>query len=123
MHAASIETPMIAAVLLIATPVTALAGPLETGWRGVPVCELLREDERLRVLRCTFAPGVGHERHQHPRHFGYALSGGRMRITDSGGEREVDIAPGSSFSSDGIDWHEVLNTGTTSVQYLIVEPR
>ena len=99
-----------------------LPDPLEAGWRGEPVCEKLHEDSEQRVLRCSFPPGVGHERHYHPRHFGYALAGGRMRITDSKGIREVDLATGSSFTSPGVAWHEVLNVGDTTVVYLIVEP-
>jgi hypothetical protein len=31
------------------------------GWQGERVCEQLHEDAPIRVLRCTFAPGVGHE--------------------------------------------------------------
>ncbi|MEM9057166.1 MAG: cupin domain-containing protein [Pseudomonadota bacterium] len=100
-----------------------LPDPLTAGWNGKPVCEVLHEDDAQRVLRCTFPPGVGHERHFHPRHFGYALSGGRMRIVDARGTREVDLPTGSSFASDGVEWHEVLNVGTTTVSYLIVEPR
>lgn len=100
-----------------------LPDPLAAGWRGAPVCERLHEDDALRVLRCTFPPGAGHERHAHPRHFGYALSGGRMRITDAGGTREVELATGSSFTSDGVAWHEVANVGETTVVYLLVEPR
>ena len=112
---------MLAAFLLaLATP---LPDPLAAGWQGSSVCEKLHEDAHQRVLRCTFPPGVGHERHFHPRHFGYALSGGRMRITDQKGTREVDIATGSSFASDGVAWHEALNVGDTQVQYLMVEPR
>jgi hypothetical protein len=103
--------------------VTPLPDPLAAGWLGKPVCEKLREDEHLRVLRCTFAPGVGHERHHHARHFGYALSGGRVRIKDARGVRDVDIATGSSFASDGIEWHEIANIGPTVIQYLIVEPK
>jgi Zn-dependent protease with chaperone function len=99
----------------------ALPDALEAGWRGTPVCERLHQQEGWRVLRCRFEPGVGHERHFHGRHFGYALSGGRVRITDAAGTREVDLATGSSFSSDGVPWHEVLNVGTTPVVYLIVE--
>ena len=102
---------------------TALPDPLEAGWNGKPVCEKLREDDDHRILRCTFPPGVGHERHYHEKHFGYALSGGRMQITDAGGVREVDLPTGSSYSSDGTEWHEVLNVGETTVTYLIVEPR
>ena len=36
-----------------------------------------------RILRRSFPPSIGHERHYHPRHFGYAIAGGRMQITDS----------------------------------------
>jgi quercetin dioxygenase-like cupin family protein len=100
-----------------------LPDPLAAGWRGAPVCERLHEDDALRVLRCAFPPGVGHERHAHPRHFGYALAGGRMRITDERGTREVELATGSSFASDGVGWHEVENVGETTVVYLLVEPR
>ncbi len=99
-----------------------LPDPLAAGWKGKPVCEKLHEDEANRILRCTFPPGVGHERHFHARHFGYAISGGRARITDSNGTREVDLESGSSFASDGVEWHEVLNVGETTIIYLIVEP-
>jgi hypothetical protein len=52
------------------------------GWQGERVCEQLHDDVSVRVLRCTFAPGVGHEMHYHPPHFGYVLSGESvMRIT------------------------------------------
>jgi len=100
-----------------------LPDPLTAGWRGTPVCESLHEDRRLRVLRCTFPPGVGHERHVHSRHFGYALAGGRVRVTDARGTREVELQTGSSFASDGAAWHEIVNIGETTVAYLIVEPR
>ena len=101
----------------------ALPDPLEAGWNGVPVCEKLYEDLDHRILRCLFAPSVGHERHFHNRHFGYAVAGGRMQITDSGGTREVDLATGSSFASDGVAWHQVLNIGDSTVVYLIIEPK
>ena len=103
--------------------VTPLPDPLAAGWQGKPVCEKLREDERLRVLRCTFAPGTGHERHFHARHFGYALSGGRAEIKDPRGIREVDLATGSHFTSEVVEWHEMRNVGSTVIQYLIVEPK
>lgn len=101
----------------------ALPDPLAAGWNGQAVCEQLALTERQRVLKCTFPPGVGHEKHYHVPHFGYALSGGRMRLNDARGTRDVELATGSHFTSEGTDWHEVLNIGTTTVQYLIVEPR
>ena len=114
---------MVPALLLAIAAGTALPDPLAVGWQGKPVCEKLQDDMRLRVLRCTFPPGAGHELHFHARHFGYALQGGRMQITDAKGTRTVDLKPGTSFASDGIAWHEVLNVGATTVQYLIVEPK
>lgn len=100
-----------------------LPDPLQAGWKGKPVCERLLEDDRQRVLRCSFAPGVGHERHRHRPHFGYALAGGRMRITTAEGVREASLETGSTFTSRGIAWHEVLNIGDSTVQYLIVETK
>lgn len=102
-----------------ATP--SLPDPLQAGWQGEAVCELLHEDSSQRILLCTFAPGVGHERHFHIAHFGYAIMGGRMQITDESGIREVDVPTGSNFTSDGVAWHEVLNVGETTGIYLIVE--
>lgn len=97
--------------------------PLQAGWKGKPVCERLLEDDSQRIPRCTFPPGGGHDLHVHRPHFGYAISGGRMRITDANGVREAAIATGSTFTSTGVHWHEVLNVGDTTVQYLIVESK
>ena len=110
-------------ILAAGSAVAELPDPLAAGWKGEPVCEKLHETDELRILRCTFPPGVGHERHYHPRHFGYALSGGTMRITDARGTREADLASGSYFSSAGIEWHEGLNVGDTTVSYLMIEPK
>lgn len=99
-----------------------LPDPLAAGWNGENVCELLHKDADQRILRCTFKPAVGHERHYHDRNFGYVLAGGRMSITDASGTREVDLVAGSSFVSAGLEWHEVLNVGETTVVYLVVEP-
>ena len=112
-------------MLLIGTGLSAdspLPDPLQAGWEGESVCEKLHEDSKQRVLRCTFPPGVGHERHYHRPHFGYALSGGKVRITDANGVREVELATGSSYTSAGVEWHEIQNIGDTTIAYLIVEP-
>ena len=100
-----------------------LPDPLEAGWNGVPVCEKLHEDADHRILRCTFPPGVGHERHYHPKHFGYAIAGGRVRITDADGTRQLSLETGSSYSSDAVAWHEIENIGDSTIVYLIVEPK
>jgi len=101
----------------------ALQDPLEAGWKGDKVCALLRETDDLRVLKCTFPPGVGHERHFHAKHFGYVLAGGKMRVTDKTGAIERELATGDTWNSDGVEWHEAENIGDTTAVYLIVEPK
>ena len=98
-----------------------LPSAIEAGWDGKPVCELLHLAPHSRTLRCTFPPGGGHVRHFHPAHFGYALSGGTMELTDAGGVRIAKIATGAHYESDGTAWHSVRNVGDTTVTYLIVE--
>jgi quercetin dioxygenase-like cupin family protein len=98
-----------------------LLDPLEAGWQGEAVCEVLKDNKELRVLKCTFEPGVGHERHYHNPHFGYTLAGGKFKITDTTGTREVDVPTGYSFSKDEITSHEVLNIGETTAVFLIME--
>jgi len=110
-------------MIAITTLAGALPDPVAAGWQGRSVCEVLREDDQVRIFRCAFPPGVGHERHFHPRHFGYALSGGTMRITSGAGTRQVTLVTGSYFSSEGIDWHEVVNIGDSVVSYLMIEPK
>jgi quercetin dioxygenase-like cupin family protein len=100
-----------------------LPDPLAAGWEGKAVCELVSEDDKLRVLRCTFAPGVGHEKHYHSANFGYIIAGSLFRIRDTTGVREIDLVTGGSFTSEGTNWHEVLNIGDSTAVFLIIEPK
>ena len=113
---------VVAASHWVSVHAESLPDPLAAGWQGRQVCEKLHESSDIRVLRCTFEPGIGHERHFHALHYGYAISGGTMQITDGKGTRTVELQTGSDFYSDGVDWHNVINVGETTVQYLIVEP-
>lgn len=101
----------------------ALPDPLAAGWKGGKTCEMLRENGSMRALRCVFPPGHGHEKHVHAAHFGYVEKGGRMRLTDAKGVREVDLDDGDSWWSDEVDWHEAVNIGETTAIYVIVEPK
>jgi len=100
-----------------------LPDPLQAGWNNNPVCELLEDNKNIRVLRCTFEPGVGHEKHYHNRHFGYAISGSEFRITDTTGTREVNFPTNGHFYSEGTEWHEALNIGDSTAIFLIIEPK
>jgi beta-alanine degradation protein BauB len=99
-----------------------LPDALEAGWKGQKTCEQLAEYEQVRVLRCTFPPGVGHERHAHPGgEFGYVLSGGKWQGTDAKGTEVFEEKTGDHFVSGPIEWHEGVNVGDTTLSYLIVE--
>lgn len=96
----------------------------DAGWQGKETCDLVYQTESVRVGKCVFPPGIGHEKHFHYPHFGYVLEGGKLRITDADGEvSEVQTTTGGSWSSDKITVHEALNIGETTTSYLIVEPR
>lgn len=98
-----------------------LPDPLQAGWNNQSVCEVLEDNNELRVLKCTFAPNVGHEKHYHNPHFGYTLAGSTFRITDTTGTREVNVPTGYSFSKTEISQHEVLNIGDSTAVFLIME--
>lgn len=100
-----------------------LPDPLKAGWEGEKVCKVLKDNSSIRVLECTFPPGVGHERHFHAKHFGYTLKGSKFKITDHKGTREVDVPTGYDFFNEGIEWHEVLNVGDSTAVFLIIEPK
>ena len=97
---------------------------LGAGWAGERVCEVMQEDAQMRVLRCTFPPGVGHEMHYHPPHFGYVLEGNSvMRITTAARVVDRPVRAGTSFSNDAEIQHAALNVGTETTRYLIVEKK
>lgn len=113
------------ATVSAATPFDgALPMALCAGWQGEKACELLSEDDRVRVLRCTFAPGQGHEPHYHPPHFGYILEGESvMRTTTAAGPVERPLKAGAHFGSDVETRHTALNVGSQTMRYLIVEKK
>lgn len=98
-----------------------LPDPLEAGWKGKSVCEVLEDNKVLRVLKCTFHPKIGHELHYHLPHFGYTLVGSKFKIKDADGVREVNVPTGYSFSKNELTTHEVLNIGDSTAIFLIME--
>lgn len=100
-----------------------LPDPLEAGWNGEKVCEIMEENDQMRVLKCTFPPGHGHDRHYHRPHWGYAIAGSTFEIKDTAGIRTVVLHTGSDFYSSGVDWHEVRNVGDSTAVYIIVESK
>jgi mannose-6-phosphate isomerase-like protein (cupin superfamily) len=119
-------TAVVALAALLAAPAARadeVPDALSVEWNGHHPCEKLDEDAYIRVLRCTFKPGDVHVRHSHPASFGCAISGGHGQVVDSKGTREVETKDGQCFTNPPIPWHEFTNTGTTTIQYIIVEKK
>jgi quercetin dioxygenase-like cupin family protein len=127
--------PPLAAFLVVLQPVMAsepelqepgqqsLSHAFDTGWKGEETCKVLFEDQAVRVGRCIFPPGSGHEKHYHHPHFGYVLEGGMLLIQDDRGERKVTTESGSTWSTTSNTVHQAQNIGDTTTSYLIVEPK
>lgn len=109
------------APLTLAGETPELPHAFNAGWQGEDTCELIFEDAAMRVARCVFPPGIGHEKHYHEPHFGYVLEGGTLRIEDSSGVREVSPQTGGSWSTSERTIHEAVNIGDSTTSYLIVE--
>ena len=123
-RAALAAAVLIGACVSASAQVAPLPMALCAGWQGERVCEVLREDAQIRVLRCTFPPGVGHEPHYHPPHVGYVLEGNStMRITTADGVVDRPVRAGTSFSNDAEIEHAALNVGSETTRYLIIEKK
>ena len=120
---AALLTAVLAAPVLATDPPAGLPHAFDAGWQGQQTCERLYETAEVRVGKCSFPPGVGHERHYHNPHFGYVLAGGTLRIESAAGEVVVTTVAGDTWSTDAQTVHEAVNIGDTTTEYLIVEPR
>jgi quercetin dioxygenase-like cupin family protein len=119
-------------ILMLIVSAAASAAPAEqdptlphafdAGWAGQKTCTVLFEDESVRVGRCVFPPGIGHEKHYHNPHFGYVLEGSTLRIVDHRGERTITTEAGGTWSTGAVTVHEAVNIGDVTTSYLIVEP-
>lgn len=104
-------------------PLKTLPDPLEAGWDGKKVCAILSETKSQRVLKCTFPPNVGHEKHYHKPHFGYTVAGSTFQISDEAGTRNVPVKTGTHWSKKELSVHHVLNTGDSTAVFLIIEAK
>lgn len=100
-----------------------LPDTIEAGWKGEPVCEVLYEDEQIRTGTCTYPPGVGQDRHTHGPYFTYVVSGGTLEVTSERGTFQSTSITGNSGKSNGVNWHELVNVGETTIKFLFVETK
>ena len=103
---------------------------LAAGAAGVMLCvalpaaaddKVIFENDRVRVLEVSYAPGATHEMHSHPDHVIYALGDAKVRMTgEDGKSAEVEIKKGGTRWQPAVT-HKTENIGTTTLSVVLVE--
>jgi quercetin dioxygenase-like cupin family protein len=85
------------------------------------VYTVIFENERVRLLQVTMAPGATSAQHSHPDYLVYALSDATVRLADESGQAgEVLIKKGDVLWRDA-EVHSAENTGTVTFSGLFFE--
>jgi quercetin dioxygenase-like cupin family protein len=83
--------------------------------------KVLLDNDQVRVLQVEFAPGEVTAWHQHPNHVIYALTDGKLEITDKGKPANVlNIKAGDTMYLPAVT-HMAKNLGTTTVKLVVTE--
>lgn len=84
--------------------------------------KVLVENEHVRVIQDTLAPGETEAMHTHPAGWYYVTMPGTMKITRPGGKTEIWNAKAGEQAWMGPDPpHMSENTGKSTIQYVLVE--
>ena len=84
--------------------------------------KVLLDNDKVRVIEMTLAPGRKEPVHTHPANFAYVLTPGKVRVAYVGGESaEMDAAAGQVIWSDPEPPHTLENLGTKPVKAVLVE--
>lgn len=83
--------------------------------------KVLLENEKIRVIQLELAPGEVVPWHSHPDHFVYALTDGKLEITDKGKEPVVaEIKAGEAMYLIATT-HMAKNIGDATVKLVVTE--
>src|SRR6266850_3889078 len=85
-------------------------------------CKVLLENEYVRVLEYTIAPGEKANPHTHPPKSYYVIEGGTLRVYPATGEPfDAEERKGTIEWGDYVGKHHAENIGTTTVKLLVTE--
>ncbi|WP_214227844.1 cupin domain-containing protein [Pedobacter sp. B4-66] len=83
--------------------------------------KVLLENDKIRVMQVELAPGDITPWHSHPDHFVYALTDGKMEITDKGKQPVViEIKAGEAMYLTATT-HMAKNIGETTLKMVVTE--
>lgn len=86
------------------------------------IYKMLLDNDKVRISEITFKPGDKAAMHTHPYpHAVYIIEGGQLTITKlDGTSTVVDAKPGDVMWM-GVETHEGVNTGTTTLRGTVTE--
>ncbi len=83
--------------------------------------KVILENDKIRVMQVEIAPGDSVPWHSHPDHFVYALTDGKLEITDKGKEPVVaEIKAGEAMYLVATT-HKAKNIGETTLKMVVTE--
>lgn len=83
--------------------------------------KVLIDNDKVRVIEIEFAAGETGPWHNHPDHVAYALTDGKLEITDKGKTGVVyDIKAGDALFIPSVT-HMAKNTGTNTIKMVVTE--
>ncbi len=99
-------------------PAPAGEDPVKVGKKNYKV---LFDDEHVRVLEVKIPKKGKIATHAHPDHLVYVISGGKLELTQEGGEPTAfDLAAGQAVFLPA-QAHSAVNTGTTAIKGIVFE--
>jgi quercetin dioxygenase-like cupin family protein len=83
--------------------------------------KVLLDNDQVRVILVESVPGIATPWHSHPNHLIYALTDGKLEITDQGKKPVVyEIKAGQVLYFPAVT-HMVKNIGTTTLKMILTE--
>jgi quercetin dioxygenase-like cupin family protein len=83
--------------------------------------KVLIDNEKVKVIEVVFAPGESTEWHSHPDHIAYAVTDGKIEITDKDKPSTIaDLKAGDAMYIPAVT-HKVKNLGTAAIKILVTE--
>ncbi|WP_309612489.1 cupin domain-containing protein [Flavobacterium sp.] len=111
--------PLFTAFLLLTSVHIYAQDPVKTAPKNYK--KVLLENDNVRVLQFEMAPKEVIPWHTHPNHVIYALSDGKIEITDKGKEAvTMDVKSGDVVFIPAVT-HMARNIGSTTIKLIITE--
>jgi quercetin dioxygenase-like cupin family protein len=85
------------------------------------VYRVLFENDKVRVLDVTVAPGAGTDMHSHPEYLVYTFTQLEMKFTEPDGKSENVSIPANVLSPLQAGPHVAENVGTNEAHALMIE--